>query len=383
MKFSCTQENLKQGLFNVAHVAGKNINLPILSNVLFDVSGNNVKLVTTDLEIGVTCNVRGKIEKSGKFTVKAKLLTDYIGLLPNKRVDVELLDNELCVKCENYKTKIKGEEAGDYPIIPSIDRAEFYSFDFASFRNVMAGVIFATAMDETRIELSGVYFEFNSKELVLAATDSYRLAERKMTYKNKSSNTNETKKLIIPNKTLQEVLRMSSNLKETDISTDKPNHEIKIYISDNQILFIYDEVELVSRIIEGQYPDYKQIIPNVSQENKTTVAIDRQEFSQAIKASSLFSKTNINDVHLDFPEAQKKVVVSSVSGQSGESTVEVPAEIKGKDSGIVLNYKYLLDGLNSLGDERVVMEIVDSNTPFVLKAEDQKDYLYIIMPIKQ
>ncbi|PIR93402.1 DNA polymerase III subunit beta [Candidatus Falkowbacteria bacterium CG10_big_fil_rev_8_21_14_0_10_43_10] len=383
MKFSCTQENLKKGLLNIVHVAGKNINLPILSNVLIEVS-NNIKFTSTDLEIGVVSSVRGKIEKEGKTTINAKLFTDYINLLPNKRVDVELINNEILIKCENYKTKINAENADDYPIIPAIEKENYYSFEFEEFKKAVNEVIFAAAADETRIELSGVYFEFHQNELILAATDSYRLAERKIKYKEKPEEQKDIiKKIIIPTKTLQEAIRISSTSQDIEVSSDEPNHKIKIYITENQILFTYDEVELVSRVIEGQYPDYRQIIPSTDEKNRTLVSIGRQDLIRAIKASSLFSKANINDVHFDFPKAKNQAVISSVGSQKGESTVELPIEIIGMDNGVVLNYKYLLDGLNSLNSDEVVLEIVNSNTPVSLKAKNRQDYLYIIMPIRQ
>jgi len=383
MKFSCTQENLKIGLLNIVHVAGKNINLPILSNVLIDVSDSVIKLIATDLEIGVTAAIRGKVEAVGKTTVNAKLITDYVNLLPNKRVDIELEDDGLKIECDNFKTKIKGEDPGDYPIIPLINKTDCFSFSFDGFKKTIAGVLFAAATDETRVELSGVYFEFGETELTLAATDSYRLVERKIKYKNKENNGQELKKLIIPSKTLMEAVRMSSCNDAIDAAKEKSDKEIKVYVSENQVLFAYDEVELVSRIIEGQYPDYKQIIPNVSEENKTVVKLDRRELAQAVKASSLFSKANVNDVELKYADGSKKVVVSSLNAQSGQSTAEVFAEGSGKDNGVVLNYKYLLDGLNNFESERVILEIADANTPVLLKIENQADCLYIIMPIKK
>jgi len=382
MKFSCTQENIKGALGNITSISGKNINLPILSNVLIKIDDSNIKLSATDLEIGAICSIRGKVEQKGEFTVNAKLLSDYINLLPNNRIDFEVLDNEISIKSENYKTKIKGESAEDFPIIPTVEKKEFFSFNTVNFKNMLTDVIFATAKDETRIELSGVYFEFNEDSLTTAATDSYRLAEKKIKYKNKTGN-GGVRKMIIPTKTLQEIIKISSNEKIIKIDGEKSDQDIKIYLSENQVLFSYNEIELVSRIIEGQYPDYRQIIPNANKEDKTIITINNKEFSRAIKASSLFSKKNINDVHLDFPVPQKKAIISAISGQEGESVVDVPVEIVGKDNGITLNHRYLLDGLNNLESEDIILEIVDSNTPFVLKNKDNDDYLYIIMPIKQ
>jgi DNA polymerase-3 subunit beta len=383
MKFSCTQENLKTGLMNVVHIAGKNANLPILSNVLIDVSDSLIKFVTTDLEIGITASVRGKVEKTGRAAVNAKLLTDYINLLPNTRVDVELTDTELKINCGNFNTNIKSEDASDYPIIPAIDKSNCFIFNFEEFKQTVGGVIFAAATDETRIELSGACFEFKDNELILAATDSYRLIERKIKYKNKQTGELERKKIIIPCKTLAEVVRISTRSDAIEITEEKTEKEIKLYVSENQVMFAYDDVELVSRVIEGQYPDYQQIIPVVPAENKITAKIGRRELIQAVKASALFSQTNINDVEISCQSSTNKAIVNSVSGQTGKSVVEVPMEAQGDDKSVVLNYKYLIDGLNSFAGERVILEIADGNTPVILRIEDQADCLYIIMPIKK
>ncbi|OGF28288.1 DNA polymerase III subunit beta [Candidatus Falkowbacteria bacterium RIFOXYC2_FULL_47_12] len=380
MKFSCTKENIKQGLSNVAHIAGKNVNLPILSNVLIKASENTLQLIATDLEIGVQANIRGKVEAPGEFTVQAKLLLDYINLLPNERIDFELQENELKITCKNYKTKIKGENPEDYPVIPQVEEKNVYSIDFSEFKRGVAEVLFSVANNETRIELSGVYVEFNQNSIVLAATDSYRLAERKLSYKNK--NEHEERKVIIPAKTLQEVIRFSFGGSEDVLSHEHAAAVVNIFLSDNQILFSYDDIKLVSRVIEGQYPDYRQIIPNAEQK-KTSASFNRQELIRAIKASSLFSKNNVNDVNLDFSGGQNKVVVSSLNAQSGESVIEVSAGVDGPDTGIVLNYRYLLDGLSILDCENVVLEVMDASTPCVLKADGRSDYLYIIMPIRQ
>ena len=206
-------------------------------------------------------------------------------------------------------------------------------------------------------------------------TDSYRLAEKKVKIK---SNSEEDKKIIVPAKTLQELLRILS-LGLGDEVEDK-NQEIKFYISENQILFTYGSTELVSRLIEGQYPDYQQIIPTNS---KTKVSINQQELTRAVKMASLFSKTGVNDVNLDFPAGKNQVVISSVSGQTGENITNLEAKVSGDDNGMVINYRYLLEGLNNMEKEMIKIDIIDSNTPCLIRPEQDESYLYIIMPIKQ
>lgn len=375
MKISSLQENLKTSLFIVSHIAGKNINLPILNNILIEALDGKIKLVSTDLEMGIVSVVRGKIEEEGTFTVEAKILSDYVSLLPNKKVDITKKENKLKIECDNYKTSIKGQEAEEYPLIPQVERNEYYKVGIHDFKQALSQVIFAVSTSETRIELSGVLFDFNTKNLTLAATDSFRLAEKKIEIK---TNTKEEKKIIIPAKTLQEVLRILSSLKNESLNEDEK--EIIFYVSDNQILFILGTTELVSRLIEGQYPDYQQILPT---EAKTKAIINKNELLRAVKAASLFSKSGVNDINLDFPLGKNKLVITSASGQSGDNITELDASIKGADNGIVVNFKYLLDGINNIEGDNIIIQVVDGETPCLLKGENNGSYSYIIMPIKQ
>jgi len=373
MKISSLQENLKNGLSIVGHIAGKNINLPILSNVLIEAKDGKIKLVTTDLEIGITCFVRGKIEQEGVVTVDSKIAFDCVSLLPQKTVNFEQKNNELVIQADNYKTTIKGQSAEDFPLIPQGVSDDYFEVDMEEFKKALTQVIFSVSTSETRIELTGVLFDFNKNELIMAATDSYRLAERKIKVKSKNE---DGKKIIVPAKTLQEVIRILSIIKNEEID----NKNIRFYISDAQILFKMGSVELVSRLIEGQYPDYKQIIPTQSE---TKSVLGRSELIRAVKVAAIFTKTGVNDVNLDFLLEKKAIIVSSVSTQTGDNITELTSEIEGKDNGVVVNCKYLLDGLNNINSEMVEIEVTNSNTPCVLKPGGSSDYLYLIMPIRQ
>jgi len=370
MKIISLQENLKHGLFVASHIAIKNINLPILNNVLIKADEGNIKIISTNLEMGIVNNVRGKIETEGSFTVDSKIISDYINLLPNKKVEIKLVDDSLAIVSGNYKTKIKGQSAEEFPLIPTVDREKYYSAKIEDFKKAIGRVLFAASVSESRLELSGVLFSFMKDKLVLAATDSYRLAEKSVDIKGGEQS---EEKIIVPAKTLQELTRILSAGSEEE-------NELKIYLSENQVMFSCGNTELISRLIEGQYPDYQQIVPTTS---KTNVLVERAELIRAVKMSSLFSKTGINDVNLDFPAGKNSVVVSAVSGQTGESTTEIEAKTSGIDNGVVVNYRYLLDGLNNLDCEMIKIEVVDNNTPCVIRPDKDNGYLYVIMPIKQ
>ena len=376
MKFIGLQENLKQGLQTVSHLVSKNINLPILNNILFRVQKGNIELIATNLEIGVLSRVRGKIESEGEFTVDSKVITEYINLLPSEKVEISENDGEIDIDSGNYKTKIKVQSAQDFPLLPVVPREKYYSVKIDDLRLGLGRVLFAVANNETRLELSGVLFVFNGDKLTVAGTDSYRLAEKEIKAINHGYG--EDNKIIVPARTLQELLRILSSFREDEqMGSDG---DIKIYFSENQILFAFGETELVSRLIVGNYPDYKQIIPSNS---STKIIIDKSELTRAIKASAIFSKSGVNDVNLEIKKDENKVIISSASGAVGQNTVELNAEVDGDDNSIAINYRYLIDGLNIIDDGAVKIEIINGNTPCLLRPIKESAYQYVVMPIRQ
>lgn len=369
MKFVCTQENLNKGLGIASHIASRNVTLPILNNVLIKTEEGVIKLITTNLEIGISAVIRGKVEIPGEITIQAKLLADYINLLPRENVELNLEGDNLNIKCGSFKTFIKGLGSSDFPLIPEIERTEEIFLSAADFKKGLAQVMFSVAMDESRPEISGVFFHFNQTSLTLAGTDSYRLAEKKLALKTGPA---EEKNIIVPLKTVQEVYRILSESAENEVS---------LFVSDNQILFkLNGEVELISRLIEGQYPDYQQILPA---SNKTKVKVNTNEFIKIIRSASLFCKPGINDVKVTVNCAHKNVVVASLNSSVGENVVTLPAEGTGEDNEAVFNFRYLLDGLNNLEAGEVNLELISPSSPGVFKPVGDDSYLYVIMPIRQ
>ena len=384
MKISCTQENLNHGLFIVSHLTTKSASLPILNNVLVQVKDKTITFSTTNLEMAISCVIRGKVEEDGDFTVQSRLLADYVSLLPKEQVDLtapnevqEGRDQVLAVKCKNHSTKIKGQPAADFPLIPQIKRESFYAVEPEEFRRAISQVIFAVATSETRPEINGVFFQFQNETLTMAATDSYRLAERSLALQGKSADNEQ--KVIVPVQTLQELLRILGSFKDPATMADLST--IKIFIVENQILFTFGGVELVSRLVDGQYPDYRQIIP---QRSNTKAILDAAEFVKAAKTTSLFARSGIYDVSVEFLPKQKEVVISSTNTQLGESIARLGGEMSGDDGKVVLNYRYLLDGLQNSNADQVEVDLVDASNPCVIKPVGKDaNYLYIIMPIKQ
>ncbi len=368
MKLTCTQENLQRGLSIVNHLAGKNTTLPILNNVLLKAENGILELSTTNLEVGVKCQVRGKVEEEGAFTVQARLLSDYVNLLPAEAVNLELADAEMKVSCQSYKTKVKGMSAEDFPLIASVDTKKSIQLPVNDFKEALNQVIFSVALDETRPEISGVFFQLDSKGLILASTDSFRLAERILVTKNPSSDEDN---FIVPYRTLQELNRILG-----EATGEEP---LTIRWTENQVAFEFDGIELISRLIEGQYPDYKQIVPT---NFKSEIVVDSKELVQLVKSASLFCRAGINDVTLIAKADKGELEITSSNSQLGENKGSIGAEISGDTNEIVFNYRYVLDGLQNMTGKKVRLKLIDKHNPGLFLPEGETGYTYIIMPIK-
>jgi DNA polymerase III subunit beta len=368
MKIECTQENLIKGLNIVSHIAGKNVSLPILNNVLLKAEKGKFKMISTNLDIGIKTIVRGKIEVEGELTVQARLLTDYISLLQQGNVVLEKKETSLFIKAGQQETVIKGQDAEDFPIVPEPEGENGFKLKAKDFKDFLTQVIFSASYDDVRPEFTGVLFNNEEDVLYLVATDSYRLSEKKIEAGADLKKIGKIRK-IVPLRVLQEVLRI----------IDEKTEEIEILFNENQVVFKLDEILIISRLIEGNYPEYREIIPA---EHKTKVFCDRNELIKNIKAVSLFSKTGINDIFLEFNKDQE-VKISAANNQTGESKSSLKIELQGENNSVIFNYKYLLDGLQNIETKRIVFEINSSDAPVLLKQEGKEGYLYLIMPIRK
>jgi len=368
---------LYQGLAITSHLSGKNTNLPILSNVLLRADISGLKLTATNLEITVTCTVRGKVDQQGEYTLPSKLFSDYVSLLPNERVDLDLLDHAISIVCDKSKTKMNGLPSNEFPLVPPVTGGVTFSVPVKGLDDALGQILFAVATNEARQVLTGVSMHFDGleKRLVLAATDSYRLGERTIPLATQAEG---ERRVIVPARTLAELRRIFGVLRE---SVEVPEN-VEVELTDSQVLFRYGTVELSSRTIEGTYPDYRQIIPKTS---ATEIVVNRSAFAQAIKRTSLFSKQGLFDVRIEINPADKSVTLSATDAGRGENIVTIEGEVSGNQNFVVLNFRYLLDGVNALSSESVVLKLIDATNPCVLVPHElpEENYMYIVMPIRQ
>ncbi len=374
MKLICTKDNLLLALSLISNIASKNLNLPILNNVLIKATSQKVELIATNLELGVTAQLRAKVEEEGSFTVPARTLYDFVNLLSEEKVEIQTKENELEVNCGKSATKIKGAPAEEFPVLPTISDGIGYLVNVDDLKKGLEQVIYAAARNDIRPELAGVSFGFNDSKkgfLTIAATDSYRLAEKKI----KIIQGEEEKKIIVPARTAQEINRVLTVTK--NIEAEK---NIRIVLADNQIVLRYNDVEMTSRLVEGQYPDYTQIIPK---EFKTIAEFSTTITTKEVKAASLFTTSGVNAITFDFKTDQGLIGISSVSAQTGEYKSDIEVEIKGEKNTILLNHRYILDGLNNIETEVGLIKVVNPDSPCVFVPKDDDSFTYIIMPIRQ
>lgn len=365
--FTCTQENLAQGLGVVARIATKNANLPILNNILLKTVSGSLEVSATNLEIGMQLRVRGKVEGEGALTVPARILSEYVSLIGDEKVELEQQGLTLMIKTSRGETQLKGLAAEEFPLIPSVEQHEQLSCSSNALRVALPKVLFAAAHDETRPEISGIYLSASGKSLTMVATDSYRLAECTAPLNHAVA---KEAHAIVPARTMQELLRMLG----------QEDAEVKLALTPNQILITYDDGELVSRLIDGQYPEYQQVIPA---RYETRLIVPTADLRQAVRAASLFSRPGINDLQLFVDAEKKELALQTSNTQIGENRQVIEAAVEGEKNSIVFNGHYLLDGLNALEGDEVAIEMTNSASPGVLRPVDDKHYLYIIMPIKQ
>jgi len=369
MNLICLQENFKKALNITGRIIGRNLTLPILNNILLLVDNNKLKISSTNLEVGINTWVSGKIEEEGGITIPAKIISDFINNLPNKKVEIKTKGNQLTIKCEKLKAVLNGLPANDYPIIPKIKDKPIVKINGNILKDCFSQVVEMASISESRPEISGILMKFNNKSIKLAATDSFRLAEKNIEIENKIE---KDTFIIIPQRTIQEIIRI---LSEKENESDQ---EINIVLSNNQILFDLSNTQVISRLIDGQYPDYQQIIPNKTQ---THLIVDRKELINSVRIASLFSgKTN--NIKIAIEPSKSILEISSKNADIGENKSQIKAEIDGNKLEVFFNYRYLLDGLNNIFSDKIEIGLNNNLKPVLIRPVGDVNYTYIIMPIR-
>ncbi|MEK7540773.1 MAG: DNA polymerase III subunit beta [Patescibacteria group bacterium] len=372
MKIEILKENLKTGLSIIEKVVGKNLSLPILDNVLINTEDNFLSLNSTDLETAIKLWILTRIVKKGKVVVPAKLLSSFISSLPDEKISIGANGQNIEIECKNFKTQIHGYNPEEFPIIPEFKDLEFLEVDNKKFCQGLSQVVDFSSLSQTRPEISGVYFLFSKNLIKIVATDSFRLAEKGVSLEKPLE---KDRSFILPQKPAREMMNILGEKEGI----------LKIYFSPNQTMFEFPmketphpQIQIISRLIEGEYPNYQDIIPK---KFKTRVVLKRDEFLNQIKTASLFSG-KINEIKFTIKTENKEVEIFAKDPDIGESRSTMSAKIEGDPIEVSFNHKFLTDGLLKIKSSEVFFDLNKEEGPCVLRPVGDISYLYVVMPIK-
>lgn len=366
MKVEVLQDRLAKALSIVSRVAASTkAGLPILSNVLLRADDKQLVLTATNLELATVVYVNAKASKTGTITVPAKLLSNFVSNLPKETINLSTDGEKLTIEAGGYKSLMNGIAADDFPELPSIDEKKAVTFKIPVdiFKESVNQVIIASSNDMTRPALTGVYLNTFEGTLYIAATDGYRLADKKFV-----ENVKSEIKAIIPATAFREVLSSLSDDME----------DIEVSIVDTLIRFRMGEVEIVSKLIDASFPDYRQLIPK---KNNLSVELDKAELVRMTKVAALFAQESSGSIVCEAKKDDGTFSVSAVASEVGENSSAMKANIS-DDAKVTLNSRYLLDALNATTEDKVCIEISGKISPVVVKNVKTDDYTHIIMPLK-
>lgn len=371
MKLSCLQENLSKGLNIVGRAVATRTTLPITQNILIATDQSRIKLASTNLEMAISYWIGGKVEEEGAITIPARLLTEFVNSLPNDRIDMTLTRRTLELKCARFEAHISGLDAEDFPPIPQVGDGITTKIEPDALRQGISQVVFAAAIEESRPVLTGVQAEFDTDKLILAAADGFRLAVHNTSI---LSPVTDKAAVIIPARALNELNRFLADQEEPV--------EITLNQQQSQILFRLKNIEMVSQLIQGAFPNYSQLIP---QSYNTRVVVDVPEFLRATKMSSIFARDGSGIVRLVINPGTEltpgKMTISARAEEIGDNLAEIDALTDGEPAKIAFNVKYLSDVLSVLHQTQVSLETTSSSSPGTIRPVGVDNYLHVIMPM--
>lgn len=367
MKFIAIRSNIKNAISVIEKAVGENTNLPILKNILIEADNNTITFSATNLEIAISHKVAGKVIENGKITIPLTLFSSLIGNIQSDRLNFEKKENNLEVATDNYNAVINGISADDFPITPKIRNTEGYiEIKNIFLKEAIQQVTVASQYSDLRPELNSVLFNFSLENLILASTDGFRLAEKSIPANLFILKNKESFKILIPLRTSLEVSRIM-----------RDDEVVRIYQDENQVLFKTDQTEIISRLVEGVFPDYSAIIPR---EFSVEIIVERDEFLNAIKLAGVFGQKN-SEVKIKIHQNKKAIEINSADQALGENNHILPAKIKGDISEVFFNWRYLSDPIKEIKTEEVFLGLQEDAGPALIRSVNDASYFYVLKPI--
>ncbi|MCT4594655.1 MAG: DNA polymerase III subunit beta [Anaeromicrobium sp.] len=364
MKFICSQKVLASGIGTVQKAISSKSNLPILKGILLEAYDDKLKLVGTDLEIGIENYIDAEIIKEGSLVLSARILGDIVRKLPDDNIEIEVHDNnKTIIRCRNSEFTLLAQNSEDFPDLPEVEEDYGYTISQDLLKNMIRQTVFATAIDETRPILMGVLMKLEPETINMVALDGYRLALREATIKSEFEG-----KAVIPAKTLNEINRLLS---------EEDGQEVRIYITDKHILFNMNNTKVVSRLLEGEFINYKQIIPT---DYKSRLTVNTKDLLNSIERASLLAKEGKNNL-VKLSIRDEELTITS-NAEIGNVLENVSIDLEGKDLDIGFNSKYFIDALKIIDSEQIQLEFTTNVSPCIIKPTDNENYTYLILPVR-
>lgn len=367
MKVECVKEKLGKAISSTEKITGKNLTLPVLSCLLLEAKDGELTIRATNLDLGIEYKIPVKVSTPGKIAIPGAVLNSFISNLTNtKNITLEVLDSGiLSVKTEQSSISIKPFPADDFPSLPTVVHDKTLTIPASDFLKGLKSVAYSASVSSVKPELSSVYVYGDEDMLVFAATDSFRLAEKRIRVKGKKLDG----ELLIPYKNVGEIMRVLGDV----------NGDVEIVYTKNQIAFMFENTYLTSRVIEGTFPDYKQIIPK---EGTTEATALKQDVIQAFKLLTVFSD-KFNQVHIKLSPTGKLFEITTRNENVGEGTTNIPATVTGESLAVNFNHKYITDGFQSVDADSINLSFNGLNRPVVVRGVNDKSFLYIVMPMNK
>ena len=371
MKFSVLQENLNTALQNVSRFVSPKTQLPILSNILFQSDEGRLKLSATNLELGINYWLGAKLEDEGSFTIPSKEITEFVSYLSAGKIDVDLNEKSLLtVNSAKASSTFTTSPATDFPTSPSLDLSKAFDLDLSLLTKTVNQIVFASASDDTRPILTSVYWHFTPDQFTIAATDGFRLSVKTSKLVNPLNIQTDPDgfTFLVPARTLAEVVKLAKSSKTVKLGPSPDEH---------QLVFVLEDLELVSRLVQGDFPPFQKIIP---EETATKVYLDRTELTQAIKIVSVFARESANVVK--FSLKTNSIELSANAPQLGQNKVDVDARIEGAPLDIAFNFKFISDFLNICTGDEVLIELNEPLSSAIFRDQADPEFTHIIMPVR-